>query len=81
MRHIFGKGFVERLENLPKETQQKFWKQLGFLVSDLRHPSLHAKKYDEAKGIWQARVDRSYRFYFLIDEDIYILLDIRGHPK
>lgn len=58
-----------------------FWKQLRFLLGDLRYPSLHAKKYDEEKGIWQARVDKSYRFYFLIDGDTYVLLDTRAHPK
>ena len=81
MRHILGKGFPEKLKSLPKQTQEKFWKQLGFLLSDLRHPSLHAKKYDEQQDIWQARVDRNYRFYFLIARDTYILLNITLHPK
>ena len=81
MRHVFAERFLEKLEFLPKQTQEKFWKQLGFLLADLRHPSLHAKKYDEAQNIWQARVDRNYRLYFLIEKDSYILLDIRSHPK
>lgn len=81
MRHIFAKRFLEKLEFLPKQTQEKFWKQLGFLLNDFRHPSLRAKKYDETGRMWQARVDRSYRFYFLIEKDTYILLDIRSHPK
>lgn len=81
MRHIFAKGFPEKLESFPKQMQEKFWKQLRFLLSDFRHPSLRAKKYDETARVWQARVDRSYRFYFLIEKDTYILLDIRSHPK
>lgn len=81
MRHILGEGFVEKLESLPEYIQEKFWKQLNFLLRNFRHPSLHAKKYDEARGIWQVRIDRNYRFYFLIEEDTYILLDILSHPK
>lgn len=81
MRHVFIKGFIENLEALPRTVQKKFWKQLAFLLKDLQHPSLHAKRYDETKGVWQARVDRNYRFYFLIETNMYVLLDIRMHPK
>lgn len=62
-----------------REIQNKLEKQIRFLLRDIRHPSLHAKKYDEAKGIWQARVDDSVRFYFEIAGDTYILHDIRKH--
>ena len=31
-----------------------------------QHPSLHAKKYDESTGLWQARANQSWRFYFTI---------------
>lgn len=62
-----------------KEIQNKLEKQIRFLLHDLQHPSLRAKKYDEAKGIWQARVDASVRFYFAISGDTYILHDIRKH--
>jgi plasmid maintenance system killer protein len=51
------------------------------LLSDLRHPSLRAKKHDEARGIWQARVNAGWRFYFTIEGDTYYLLDIIPHPK
>ena len=81
MRHIFAKGFPKKLNSLSRQRQEKFWKQLEFLLLDIRHPSLHVKKYTGVEDIWQARVDRSYRFYFLIEDDTYILLDIRAHPK
>ncbi len=55
-------------------------KQLDFLVKDLRHPSLRAKKYDESRDIWQARISRDYRVYFLIEGDTYVILAIRKHP-
>src|SRR5687768_11575119 len=56
-------------------------KQAGFLVQNLNHPSLRAKKYDEANDRWQARVNRNWRFYFAIEGDTYIILDIIPHPK
>jgi len=51
------------------------------LLEDIGHPSLKAKKYNRSRQIWQARVDRNIRFYFLIKNGTYILLDIRTHPK
>lgn len=61
--------------------QKAFDQKLEFLLKDLRHPSLRAKKYDEANEIWQARVTREWRFYFQIKGDVYYLINIRSHPK
>ena len=36
---------------------------------------------DERRGLWQARVTLDWRFYFLIEDDIYVLQDITRHPK
>jgi mRNA-degrading endonuclease RelE of RelBE toxin-antitoxin system len=66
---------------LRPEVRKAFGKQLGFLLSGLAHPSLRAKKYDEANDIWQARVNRSWRFYFVIQGDEYVVLSIIPHPK
>lgn len=73
--------FKKRLKDCPEETKRKFYRQAAHLLKSIRHPSLRAKKYDEARDIWQARVDRNYRFYFSIRGNTYILLDIRTHPK
>jgi hypothetical protein len=51
------------------------------LLENLRHSSLHAKKYDESKDLWQARVTGAWRFYFLIQDDIYLMTEIKVHPK
>ncbi len=61
--------------------QAAFDKQSRLLLENLKHPSLRAKKYDESRDIWQARVTRDWRVYFLIEGDTYILLDITPHPK
>lgn len=79
MKPIFLGGFIAELEALPDTVQKKFYKQMDFLIRNLRHPSLRAKKFHEGEGIWQARVDIHYRFYFQIDGDRYILLNIKRH--
>jgi hypothetical protein len=61
--------------------RRAFFKQIAYLVRNLHHPSLRAKKYDEARDIWQARINRDWRFYFQIDGDTYIILDVIPHPK
>ena len=79
MRYAFVKGFQNKLEDLSSEVQKKFFKQLKFLLHDIRHPSLRAKKFDESLSIWQARVDDNFRFYFRIENDCYVILRIRPH--
>jgi len=74
-------SFVRSYKKLLPQIQNKTDKAVALLLKNLRHPSLRCKKYDEEKDIWQARVDRYYRFYFLIKGDTYILLEIRIHPK
>jgi hypothetical protein len=45
------------------------------------HPPIHANKYSEADDVWQGRVNRIWRLYFLIDGDEYVILSIIPHPK
>jgi len=71
--------FKDKLRSFPKNIRDKFYKQAGLLLQDLRYPSLHAKKYDEGSGLWQARVDGNIRFYFFIKKDSYELINIRRH--
>ena len=73
--------FEEKYERAPMRIRKAMDKQAILLRHNIRHPSLHAKKYDESKGIWQARVTKGWRFYFTIEGDTYLLHDIRPHPK
>lgn len=81
MRVVFTEPFLRRFKKLSDGTKKKFEKQLTFLLKDIRHSSLRAKKYDEKYDIWQARVNSSYRFYFKIEKDLYVILNILKHPK
>ena len=81
MELFYTERFLKSLADAPGQVRKAFYKQAGFLVQNLRHPSLRAKKYDEANDIWQARVNRDWRFYFTIEDDTYYLIDIIPHPK
>lgn len=65
----------------PAEIQKAFDKQARLLAANLQHPSLRAKKYDEAEDLWQARVNRDWRFYFAIRGGTYVIVTIVPHPK
>lgn len=81
MRLHYTDRFRRSYESAPLIVRRAFDRRAAFLVHDLRHPSLRAKKYDEANNIWQARVNDAWRFYFMIDGDVYYLIDIMPHPK
>jgi hypothetical protein len=61
--------FDRKYTRAPQEIQQAFDKQSLLLLRNPRHPSLRAKKYDEGKDRWPARVTRDWRFYLLIEGD------------
>lgn len=56
MKFLFSKKAQRDYENLTKTLQKTADKQFNFLLKNINHPSLHAKKYDETKNIWQARI-------------------------
>jgi len=66
MRLFYTDRFLESYEQAPVAIQGAFDRRVALLLANLRHPSLRAKKYDETRGIWQARVTRDWRFYFTI---------------
>ncbi len=81
MRLLFSERFSRSFREAPENIQRAFSKQLAHLLRNLHHPSLRAKKYDEKRGIWQARVNGGWRFYFTVEGDLYHLIDITPHPK
>jgi mRNA interferase RelE/StbE len=81
MKVVLSDRAVESLKDAPRNVQRAFEKQLRFLMTNLLHPSLHAKKYDESKDLWQARVNKEWRFYFTITDDAYRIEKVVPHPK
>ena len=81
MKLRYSPRFLRSYRAAPAQIQKAFDKQILLLVESLRHPSLRAKKYDEARNIWQARVTRDWRFYFTMEGDTHHLHEIKIHPK
>ncbi len=81
MEIVLSDRAIDALQDAPRNVRQAFQKQLRFLAANLQHPSLHAKKYDEAKDLWQARVNKSWRFFFTIKNNSYRIEDVIPHPK
>lgn len=72
---------LEQYRRLPQSLQKKADKQFEYLLQDVRHPSLHAKKYKGTDDLWQARIDKDWRFYFFIVEPHYVIVSVIKHPK
>jgi hypothetical protein len=81
MKIAYAECALAALDDAPAGVRKAFFKQLRFLAANLSHPSLHAKKYDEARDVWQARINRGWRFYFTIEGDTYRIQSITPHPK
>ena len=71
--------FKKSAKKLPASQKKKLAKQLRLLGEDLRHPSVGAKKMVNQKDIWEARVDRSYRFTFKMTGNKIILRVVGTH--
>ena len=80
MRYETSSRFDRSFKKFSTPIRTAFYKQVSFLLNDIRHPSLRAKKVDESGDIWQARVNDNVRFHFGIVGDCYRLLDIERHP-
>jgi mRNA-degrading endonuclease RelE of RelBE toxin-antitoxin system len=76
----YAKRLLKSYAAAPAEVRRAFDKQVRLLLANLRHPSLHAKKYDEARDVWQARINRDWRFYFKISDDTYEIVGMKPHP-
>jgi len=67
---------LKRYRILPKKIQKKVDKQLRFLVSNPRHPSLKIHKLNDE---WEFYVDMHYRGIFLREGNMYTLLTVGVH--
>ena len=81
MKLDYSKRALLAIESATPAVRAAFFKQARLLEQNLRHPSLRSKKYDESKDLWQARVNKGWRFYFTITDDKYRIESIVPHPK
>ncbi len=79
MRLQWTQNFKKDYQALSEEIKKRVKKQLRIIKQNPRHPSLHTKKMNDPREIWEARVTEFYRFTFQIEKDIYILRRVGTH--
>ncbi len=68
----FTDDFKKQFKKLPPNLKRKFEKQLKYLLSDFRHPSLRTRKI-AGEERYEARLDHHSRFtYKLVGEEIWL---------
>ena len=86
MKLIFPESFKRDFRKLPKTIKRRAEAALRLLVSNPHHPSLRVKKVkgEILKGysnIFEGRITKDYRFFFLIETEVYILLRCGRHEE
>jgi len=81
--------FKRDFQRLPNEIKLKTEAAVRLLLSNPRHPSHPSLRVKKVKGgvikgynnIFEGRITRDYRFFFLIETDAYILLRCGKHEE
>jgi len=81
MKIVRTDSFKRDYGKLPEIVKRQADKTLQFLVANLSHPSLRAKKIKSRENIWEARVSRGYRLSFEIKGETSILRRIGKHEE
>jgi mRNA-degrading endonuclease RelE of RelBE toxin-antitoxin system len=79
MQLIFTHKFIKDYRLLPQDLQEMTDKKLALLLINQNHPSLHIKKMQDPRNIWEGRIAAGYRFTFLIEADCYVLRRVGTH--
>jgi len=64
---VFTRSFVKDYRALSPALQNAVDRQLRHLMEDPRHPSLHVKKMQDPREIWEGRITKGYRFTFQME--------------
>jgi len=82
----WSRSFKNDYRELPEEMKKRIQKQLRLLKQNPKHPSLQVKKTkgEVLKGytdVFEGRITKSYRFLFVIENDVFILLRCGKHDE
>jgi len=78
LRLTLTERFKKSALELEPEIREKLTKQIGLLATDARHPSLRVKKIKGTGSVFEARVDREFRFTFEYGGTHEIILRVVG---
>lgn len=76
----FAKSAEKDYKKLALNIQKKADKQFELLLSNYHHPSLRSRKMGKS-SLFEARIDRHYRFTFQILEDEMYILTVGPHDE
>ena len=76
----YSKKFLKGYSKLPENIRKKTDKQTVILLQDMFYPSLNTKKMG-GSDVWEARVDKHYRFTFSKTEGSITFLTAGPHDE
>ncbi len=79
MKFFFTHSFIRDYQSLPKEMQRRVDKQLQLFLTNQTHPSLHIKKMEDPRNIWEGRITAGYRFTFQMEGEVCLLRWLGTH--
>ena len=79
MQFFWTEPFKKDYQHLPLEVREKADQALRRFSANSRHPSLHVKKMEAAKDIWEIRVTDNYRITFQFVREGVLLRHVGTH--
>jgi len=79
MKLFFTHSFIRDYQALPKRLQYMVDKKLELFLNHQAHPSLHIKKVQDSRNIWEGRITKGYRFTFQVEGDVCLLRRLGTH--
>ncbi len=79
MKLFFTHSFIRDYQSLPPHLQKAVDKKLQLFLSNPAHPSLHLKKMQDPRNIWEGRITKGYRFTFQREGEVCLLRRLGTH--
>ncbi len=81
MEVLFTEQFEQAYERLTSAEKRSVRKALTLLSDNPKHPSLHAKKMEGRKNIWEACPSKRLRMTFEMAGEIILMRNVGEHDK
>ena len=79
MQFFWTEPFKKDYKHLPPDVREKAGQALKRFSANSRHPSLHVKKMEGTKDVWEVRVSDNYRITFQFVREGVLLRRIGTH--
>ena len=81
MKILYTKKFLRSFNKLLSDIKKRAKKKFNIFLNNSNHPSLRVKKIKNRKGVFEGRINRDYRFSFLITKEAYVFINIGKHDE